>query len=176
MGAMETAMDQGMPANYHLEAQITANTNGSVIMNETPPTIRITDKSTGQFRDLPAVMGMYGAQQGMSDFHYGQNVYLPAGSYTVDVSLGTDIAHFNDVSVSGGMPMASMGMGMGAPSGQSTSAGMGMGNTSMNPDVASDGATLAGQPADVQSMFNAIWGARAAAEWATEHTASLGMH
>jgi uncharacterized cupredoxin-like copper-binding protein len=39
--------------------------------------------------------------------------------------------------------------------------------------VARDGQSLAGQPATTQSMFKAVWGDRAAQEWAQEHNAAL---
>jgi plastocyanin len=39
--------------------------------------------------------------------------------------------------------------------------------------VASDGQSLAGQSAATQAMFAAVWGDRAAQEWAQEHNASL---
>jgi hypothetical protein len=175
MGAVNTSMDQGMPANYHLEVQIRVTATNALVTDATPPTIRITNKSTGQFRDLTDVMGMYDSRLGMSDFHYGQNVFLPDGTYIVDVMLNGDSGEFRDVTVAGGMPMANMSMP--ATTGQqSTPTGMSNTTTAANPDVASDGATLAGQSASVQALFNAIWGARAAAEWAAEHTAALGMH
>jgi plastocyanin len=44
---------------------------------------------------------------------------------------------------------------------------------SSSPTVAKDGQTLASQPAATQSMFNAVWGDRAAQEWAQEHDAAL---
>jgi len=39
--------------------------------------------------------------------------------------------------------------------------------------VARDGQSLAGQPAATQAMFKAVWGDRAAHEWAQEHNAAL---
>jgi hypothetical protein len=41
-------------------------------------------------------------------------------------------------------------------------------------NVASDGRSLAGESAATQALFQATWGDRAAAEWATEHTAQIG--
>jgi hypothetical protein len=40
--------------------------------------------------------------------------------------------------------------------------------------VASDGRSLAGESAATQALFQAVWGDRAATEWATEHTAQIG--
>ncbi len=39
--------------------------------------------------------------------------------------------------------------------------------------AARDGQSLAGQPAATQAMFRAVWGDRAAQEWAQEHNAAL---
>jgi plastocyanin len=39
--------------------------------------------------------------------------------------------------------------------------------------VAKDGQSLASQPAATQALFTAVWGDRAAQEWATEHNAAL---
>ena len=42
------------------------------------------------------------------------------------------------------------------------------------PDVARDGRSLAGEPPSTQAAFQALWGDRAAVEWASEHNAELG--
>ena len=39
--------------------------------------------------------------------------------------------------------------------------------------VARDGQSLSGQPSSTQAMFTAVWGDRAAQQWATEHNAAL---
>ena len=45
-------------------------------------------------------MGIYGSSMGPSDFHYGQNVFLPDGMYMVTVLIGeSDAARFRDVAV-----------------------------------------------------------------------------
>ncbi|MGI9148210.1 MAG: hypothetical protein ACR2IK_16935 [Chloroflexota bacterium] len=90
--------DQGMAANHYLTVHIAQADSGSVVMDVTP-TIRIVDKASGESRDLPQVMGMYGASMGMSDFNYGQNVFLPDGTYQVKVLVGPDTAEFRDVMV-----------------------------------------------------------------------------
>lgn len=90
--------DQGMAANHYLSVHIAQADSGSVVMDVTP-TIRIVDKATGESRELPQVMGMYGASMGMSDFNYGQNVFLPDGTYQVKILVGPDTAEFRDVMV-----------------------------------------------------------------------------
>jgi copper resistance protein C len=46
--------------------------------------------------------------------------------------------------------------------------------TNRPPNVASDGRTLASESPETQALFQAVWGDRAAVEWATEHTAQIG--
>lgn len=104
--AMNPMADNGGMANHHLEVHIMDST-GAVVSNVTPQ-IRIINKSTGERRTLNDVMSMYGVGRGWSDLHYGQNVWLPDGTYTVMVMVGSDTAEFRDVSVSGGGSMMSM--------------------------------------------------------------------
>jgi hypothetical protein len=109
--SMNPDRDQGMGVNHHLEIHIMRNDSGAVV-NDVTPVIRITDKSTGESRDLSQVMGMYAVQTGPSDFHYGQNVWLPDGTYTVTAMIGPDTAVFRDVEVmGGGMQMGGSGSG-----------------------------------------------------------------
>jgi hypothetical protein len=105
---MAPGMDQGMAVNQHVEVHIARNDTGAVV-NDVTPTIRITDKTTGESRDLPQVMAMYGMQMGPSDFHYGQNVWLPDGTYSVTVMIGPETAVFRDLAVMNGSPMSMSG-------------------------------------------------------------------
>jgi hypothetical protein len=165
-GTMTSGMDQGMSANHHVEVHLMRNDTGAVV-NDVTPTIRITDRATGASRDLPQVMGMYGVLTGMSDFHYAQNVWLPDGTYSIAVMVGSDVARFRDLMVMGGAPMSTGAMGpsgpMGASSPMSTAGAL----------VARDGRQLSTEPATTQSLFMAVWGDRAALKWATEHNAAL---
>ncbi|MDQ6675177.1 MAG: hypothetical protein M3069_31325, partial [Chloroflexota bacterium] len=92
-GMMSGSMDQGMAANHYLSVHIAQADSGSVVMDVTP-TIRVIDKASGASRDLPQTMGMYGASMGMRDFNYGQNVFLPDGTYVVKILVGPDTAEF----------------------------------------------------------------------------------
>src|SRR5216683_7806790 len=106
---MSEPMDQGMAANHYLEVHIAQADSGTIVM-DVSPTIRIVDKATGESRDLPHVMGMYGASMGMSDFNYGQNVFLPDGTYLVKVLVGPDTSEFRDVMIQAGPMMADHAM------------------------------------------------------------------
>jgi hypothetical protein len=159
-GMMSDNMDQGMAANHHLEVQITQAATGNVVMDVTP-TIRITDKLSGTSRDLPQVMGMYGAAMGPSDFHYGQNVYLPDGTYMVTVLVGpSDTAQFRDVVVMASPMMADHDMGMAH-------------DMSVTEGTARDGRMFKQEPAATQTLFTSVWGAAAATEWVKQHNLSL---
>jgi hypothetical protein len=101
--------DQGMAVNHWLDVHVTQAGSGAVA-NDLTPTIRIVDKSTGEARDLPSVMGMAGGMDA-SDFHYGQNVFLPDGTYQITVLLGpADTAQFRDVVVASSPMMSEPAM------------------------------------------------------------------
>jgi hypothetical protein len=101
--------DQGMAVNHWIDVHVTQSGSGAVVSDVTP-TIRIVDKSTGEARDLASVMGMSGGMS-PSDFHYGQNVFLPDGTYQISVLLGpADIAQFRDVVVVSSPMMAEPAM------------------------------------------------------------------
>lgn len=76
MGENDVAMkpqqaDQGIAVNHWLDVYVTQSASGALV-NDLTPTIRIVDKSTGEARDLPGVMGMTGGMNA-TDFHYGQH-------------------------------------------------------------------------------------------------------
>src|SRR5438105_2543805 len=97
-GMLSDQADQGMAVNHRLEVRITQATSGSVVTDVTP-SIRVTDRSTGESRDLAQIMGM-NTGMGAEDFRYGQNVFLPDGTYWVTVQLGRgETAQFRDVMV-----------------------------------------------------------------------------
>jgi hypothetical protein len=93
--------DAGHPVNHHLEVHLYNRATGALITNQMP-TISIKDQGSGATRQLASVMAMYDIKQGMRDFHFGTNVYLPAGTYSVNVAVGHETAVFNDVLVGGG--------------------------------------------------------------------------
>lgn len=100
-----TMTDQGHAVNHHLEVHV-FKTTGAVV-KDLMPTITITD-AMGNARTLSSIMAMYGVKEGQSDWHFGNHVDLPAGSYTVAVKVGNEEAVFKDVMVgaAGAAPMA----------------------------------------------------------------------
>ena len=168
---MAQHMDQGMAANHSVNVHI-ALADAMTAVTDVTPTIRITDKTTGVARDLPAIMGMYSSSMGMSDFHYGQNVFLPDGTYVVSVLVGeSDAAHFRDVAIMASPMMADHAMTTDA----GTSHDMGMSHDmsmSLPEGTAQDGRIFSQESAVTQSLFKLVWGDRAAQEWANQHNAA----
>ena len=66
--------------------------------------------SSGTKTTIP-VAEMFDIGQGPTDFHYGNNVQLTAGNYTVDTNIGSENASFN-VTISAMSPGMSPGMSM----------------------------------------------------------------
>jgi hypothetical protein len=111
MHMMADEADQGMAVNHGLDVRITAG-DTEMVVSDVTPTIRITDKTTGASRDLPNVMAMHDMAMGASDLHYGQNVFLPDGTYLVSVLVAPgDTAEFRDVMVMAEPMMGDHSMG-----------------------------------------------------------------
>ncbi len=98
--------DHGQPVNHHLEVHITNTATGAVVKDQMPM-ITITD-STGMSRPLDAVMAMYGVMAGVSDWHFGNSVSLPDGTYTIRVQVGNEQTVFTSLMVTGEAAMAPM--------------------------------------------------------------------
>lgn len=96
MGSMPGMGDMpGMkvpPGWHHLEVHVYDKKTGEVVKTLTP-TITVTNKSTGQVQQVPIVT-MQGVAEGPADFHYGNSVDLPAGLYTVEVTIGRETTDF----------------------------------------------------------------------------------
>jgi hypothetical protein len=104
--------DQGMAVNHWLDVRVT-RAGSDTAVSDVMPSIRVVDKSTGEARELPSVMGMAGGMDA-GDFHYGQNVFLPDGTYQISVLLGpSDTAQFRDVVVASSPMMTEPAMDAG---------------------------------------------------------------
>lgn len=92
------AMNKGQPVNRHLEVHVHDKASGTVL--STPmPMIVLTDQTTGKSRYSATLALMYDIKTGPEDLHFGQNLYLPGGTYTVTVTLGGERATFKDLSL-----------------------------------------------------------------------------
>ena len=98
-----SAMDQGQPVSRHLEVHIFDRTSGAEV-TDVIPAVRITDQATGTSRELADTQET-GASQGVSfvtacliskhrevQAHFGDNIFLPDGNYTVSVVVGNETA------------------------------------------------------------------------------------
>jgi hypothetical protein len=92
------AMNEGQPVNRHLEVHVHDKATGTVL--STPmPMVALTDQATGKSRYVSALTLMYNVKVGPQDLHFGQNLHLPAGKYTLTVTIGGERATFNDITV-----------------------------------------------------------------------------
>ena len=95
--------DQGQPVNRHLELHIFDKSSGAKV-TDIIPAIRITDRSTGVSRELAFSLET-GVSQGVSfvtaclvsrhrevEPHFGDNLHLRGGDYTLIVGIGDEAA------------------------------------------------------------------------------------
>jgi hypothetical protein len=80
------------PDWHHLEVHIFDKNTGNVVKTLTP-VITVTNRTTGQTQPVPIVV-MQGIVEGPGDYHYGNNVDLTKGDYTVTVVIGSETASF----------------------------------------------------------------------------------
>ena len=98
-----STVDQGQSVNRHLEVHIFDKSNGAKV-TDVIPVVSITYQATGASRELADVQET-GASQGVSFVmacmislhrqvqpHFGDNIYLTDGEYTVTVSIGNETA------------------------------------------------------------------------------------
>jgi hypothetical protein len=95
---------------YHLELHVyNIKTGTAEVVPIDSVGITVTN-SSGTKTTIP-VAEMFDIGQGPTDFHYGNNVQLTAGTYTVDSNIGSENASFN-VTISAMSPGMSTGMSM----------------------------------------------------------------
>jgi hypothetical protein len=78
----------GKTCNHHIEVHITRN--GKVDINASV-SITLTNTRTHAVSKVP-IMAMFGKD--VRDYHFGNNVYVPAGTYMVSVKADTARARF----------------------------------------------------------------------------------
>ena len=103
MGQMTgmTFTDQGQPVNHHLEVHILDKSSGARAI-DVIPTVRIADQATGISQELaanvhasgevPYVLACMTTKHRETDRHFGDNLYLPDGEYTITVGVGQETA------------------------------------------------------------------------------------
>jgi hypothetical protein len=89
MAMMSTAPGGG---TRHLEVHVYSLDKGGVVTNA-GVAIALTDTGSKKVENVP-VAKMYGIKEGPSDTHYGNNVSLPPGSYSIEVTVNGEKAKF----------------------------------------------------------------------------------
>jgi hypothetical protein len=90
MGMGGMAMDMG--DTRHLEVHVYSLDKGAVVTNAKVGIV-VTDTASKRAEKVSAAK-MYGIKEGPSDTHYGDNVSLPSGNYTVEVTVNGEKATF----------------------------------------------------------------------------------
>ena len=91
----------GNAVNRHLELHIFALRTGAVVAFPVPR-IHIENAMTHTGYWLSPVVAMYGARPGLADLHYGNDVYLPSGTYDVVAVESGQTARFAAFTIRGG--------------------------------------------------------------------------
>jgi len=85
-------MSMEMGDTRHLEVHVYALADGKVVTNA-HVAIALTDASSKK-ADEVAIAKMYGIKEGIPDTHYGNNVSLPPGTYSIAVTVNGEKAAF----------------------------------------------------------------------------------
>ena len=93
MSSMDMSM--GMADTRHLEIHVYALDGGKVVA-DADVVIAVTNSDTKKVEDVPSAK-MYGIKEGPPDTHFGNNVSMPPGPYSVGVSVNGEKAEFNVV-------------------------------------------------------------------------------
>ena len=95
-GSMSTmGMSMDMADTRHLEIHVYSLDAGKLV-TDANVAIAVTNSDTKKVEDVPPAK-MYGIKEGPSDTHFGNNVSMPPGPYSVGVSVNGEKAEFNVV-------------------------------------------------------------------------------
>ena len=110
MGMMTgmTFTDRGQPVNHHLEVHVLDKSALSRV-EDVIPIVRITDQATGTSQEVaanvhasgevPYVLACMTTKHRETERHFGDNLYLPSGIYTVTVGVGDGIVSLENIVV-----------------------------------------------------------------------------
>ena len=93
-----TVTDQGKPVNRHVEIHIFNKSTGAEVKDPVP-TVRVTDQATGTSRLLTNITACLIAKHRDREPHFGDNVDLVDGKYTITVVVGGETAVLKDVAI-----------------------------------------------------------------------------
>lgn len=91
-GMAMPGMSMGMDER-HLEVHVLSRETGQPV-TDAQVQITLTNDATGKAETVPIAV-MYGVGEGPSDWHYGNNVSMPSGAYTVLVVVNGESALFH---------------------------------------------------------------------------------
>ena len=97
MGVEMSMTDQGQPVNRHLEIHVYERASRTALKGVSP-TVRIKNLGAGTVREFSNVRECSPPNDHGAGPHYGDNLYLPEGKYTITVAVRNESASF-DVSV-----------------------------------------------------------------------------
>ncbi|MCC7263156.1 MAG: hypothetical protein IT369_11620 [Candidatus Latescibacteria bacterium] len=90
-GEMAVAMSD-MATTQHLEVFVKNQKSGAMVGDQ-PVTIQFTNDATKEETIVPVAV-MYGLSEGFADTHFGNNIMLMPGNYTIVVAVGNEQATF----------------------------------------------------------------------------------
>jgi hypothetical protein len=89
-----------LPASHSIGIYLHSMQTGAAMMNPAP-VVMLHKQGSNRSYTLSDLTQIYDVSQGSQDMHFGQNLYLPAGTYDFTVWVGRDRTVFTDVTVSG---------------------------------------------------------------------------
>ncbi|HUA07925.1 MAG TPA: hypothetical protein VMA98_01540 [Candidatus Acidoferrales bacterium] len=98
-GAAPVRMDDPSHPNHHLIVHVFDKTTGKAITNAN---VAIRYSSGGAAHSLP-IVEMQAIGKGAQSTHYGNNLYLPDGNYTITVTVDGNASTFTVMAMSGSM-------------------------------------------------------------------------
>jgi hypothetical protein len=93
MAGMQSMAGMSAPDWYHLEVHYYDKTSGYPVKG-LDPVVTVANTATGQTQTVPIVT-MQGLNEGVRDFHYGNNIELPRGRYRVTTVAGGQASEFD---------------------------------------------------------------------------------
>ena len=96
----DTIIDDRLPVTHSFDLHIWNKATGEPISGSTKVEVMVKDWTNGQMYLPDDIVRMYDVDQGPKDMHYGRNIYLPSGRYTVNLMVGQERVSFQDVEVS----------------------------------------------------------------------------
>ena len=107
-GAPMTTVDRGQPVNHHLEVHVFDKSSGAEV-KDLVPSVTITDLETGDAREfavdrhpngeVPFVTACLLADHRVEEPHFGDNLHLRDGTYTIAIGVGNESAVLENISV-----------------------------------------------------------------------------